>query len=189
MSVRAPVLRGATSSLLDVAVEVLVADPSASLAAVALAAGIGRTTLHKHYATREDLIRAVGHRALDRWEQVIAVADQRHGDADGGLRAFAEAMVPIGPHLAFLWRTPAFDHSEDIGRRWQIVEPQGLAVLKRAQARGALRANVADFWLLQTFYSLVYVAAESVHSGYLAPRDAADLVVNTLLHGLGTQHS
>lgn len=160
------------------------ADPAASLAEVAEAAGIGRTTLHKHYATRDDLMRAVGMRALDRWEQVVAVADQSE-DSDGGLRALTEAMVPIGPHMAFLWRNPIFDHAPDIDRRWRAVEPQGLAVLKRAQARGVLRADVADFWLLQTFYSLVYVAAESVHSGHLAPRDAPGLVIETLIGGLG----
>jgi AcrR family transcriptional regulator len=184
MIVHAVARRGSAASLLDVAVEVLVADPSASLAEVAEAAGIGRTTLHKHYAKRDDLVRAVGHRALDVWEQVIAAADRSDAN-DGGLRALAEAMVPIGPYLAFLWRTPVFDHVEDIGARWRNVEPRVLAVLKRAQERGAIRAGVADYWLLQTFYSLVYVAAESVHSGHLAPRDAPDLVVDTFLHGLG----
>jgi AcrR family transcriptional regulator len=188
MSVRVPVRRSSVASLLDIAAEVLVADPSASLAEVAEAAGIGRTTLHKHYATRDDLMRAVGHRALDVWEQAIAVADRSAAD-DGGLRALAEAMVPIGPHLAFLWRNPVFDHAEDIGRRWRSVEPQALVVLHRAQARGVLRANVADFWLLQTFYSLVYVAAEAVHSGHLARRDAPDLVVDTFLRGLGAPQS
>jgi AcrR family transcriptional regulator len=186
MAVRAPAGRVTGASLLDIAVEVLVADPSASLAQVARAAGIGRTTLHKHYATRDDLLRAVGHRALDLWERV---ADQhpthQHSTDDGGLRALVEAMVPIGPHLAFLWRNPIFDHAEDIGRRWRAVEPRTLALLKRARDRGVLRADVADFWLLQTFHSLVYVAAESVRTGHLAPRDAPGLVVDTLMRGLG----
>src|SRR5262249_21782471 len=53
--------------LLDVVAEVLVADPAAALAEVAAAAGIGRTTLHKHYATRDDLVTAVAHRAIDLW--------------------------------------------------------------------------------------------------------------------------
>ncbi len=188
MAVRTLGRRGAVASLLDVAVDVLVADPSASLAEVAEAAGIGRTTLHKHYATRDDLMRAVGHRAIDLWEQVMAAADRSEAD-DGSLHALAEAMVPIGPHLAFLWRNPIFDHAEDIGRRWRSVEPQALAVLKRGQARGVLRPDVADFWLLQTFYSLVYVAAESVGSGHLAPRDAPDLVVETFVRGLGVPQS
>lgn len=172
-------------SLLDVAVEVLVAEPAASLAEVAQAAGIGRTTLHKHYATRDDLIRAVGHRAIDLCEEVIATAERSTAD-DGGLRALTEAMVPIGPYLAFLWRSPSLDRAEDIRERWCAVEPRALAVLKRAQVRGVLRGDAADFWLLQTFYSLVYVAADSIDSGHLAPRDAPELVVDTLIGGLGT---
>ena len=182
MSVRVGGRRGSAASLLDVAVEVLVAEPSASLAEVA---GIGRTTLHKHYATRDDVMRAAGHRAIDLWEEAIALAD-RSSAGDGGLRALAEAMVPIGAHLAFLWRNPMFDRDADIAQRLGIVEPQALAVLNRARARGVLRGDVAEFWLLQTFYSLVYVAAESVRSGHLAPRDAPALVVDTLVRGLGT---
>ena len=118
MSVRG---RLTATSLLDVVVEVLVADPGASLAEVAEAAGIGRTTLHKHYATRDELVRAVGHRALDRCEQVVATAEETGAD-DGGLRTLAETLVPIGPHLAFLWRNPILDHAEDIGERWHAVE-------------------------------------------------------------------
>ena len=176
--------RGTRRSLLDVAAEVLVADPSASLAEVAEAAGIGRTTLHKQYATRNDLLRAVGFRAIDLWEQAIAqvVADEE----DGGLQAVTAAMIPIGPQLAFLWRTPAFDHDDEIDQRWKVAEKHVLEVLKRAQDRGVLATNVPDWWLLQTFYSLVYVAAESVWSGHLAPRDAPGVVLATFLHGVGT---
>jgi AcrR family transcriptional regulator len=172
--------------LLDVVAEVLVADPSASLAQVAEAAGIGRTTLHKHYATRDDLIRAVGHRAIDLWEAAVdAVAGD--GDRDGGLTALTAAMIRIGPQLAFLWRTPAFDHLAEMGSRALAVESRTRAVLTRAQRLGLLAAGTPDWWLLNTFYSLVYVAAESVRSGDLAPRDAPDLVLATLTQGLGAK--
>jgi AcrR family transcriptional regulator len=188
MSVRAisvaSLRRGTRPSLLDIAAEVLVADPSASLAQVAGAAGIGRTTLHKHYATRDDLMRAVGQRAIGLWEQAVGtVADS--DDADGGLRAVTAAMIPMGQQLAFLWRTPAFDGDPEFDERWRAVETSSLAVLLRAQDRGVLAATAPDWWLLQTFYSLIYAAAESVRSGLLAPRDAPDLVLGTFLHGIG----
>ena len=182
----APVRRGTRPSLLDVAAEVLVADPAAALAEVAEAAGIGRTTLHKHYATRDDLLCAVGHRAIDLWEQAVAGAGGSD-DPDGGLRALTTAMIPIGPQLAFLWRTPAFDHVGDIGERWLAVEARCLAVLKRAQDLGVLAAGVPDWWLLQTLYSIIYVAAESVGAGKLAPLDAPGLALGTFLHGLGAR--
>jgi AcrR family transcriptional regulator len=171
--------------LLDVAAEVLVGDPAASLAEVAEAAGIGRTTLHKQYATRDDLLRAVGHRAIDLWEQAIAGVVDVDGP-DGGLRALTEAMVPIGPQLAFLWRNPTLDRAKDVVDRWVAVEDRGLAVVKRAQSHGLIDADVPFWWLLQTLYSLVYVASEAIRSGHLAPRDAPDLVLNTLLRGIGS---
>ncbi len=178
---RAAVRRDTAAALLDTAVEVLVADPSASLAEVADAAGIGRTTLHKHYATRDDLLRAVGHRSIDRWEQLVTAAS-----AIGGLTALAEAMITAGPYLAFLWRSPSFDHAEDIIARRRDVAPHVLAMLKDAQAGGLIRADVPDFWLLRTFYSIVYVAADSIDDGHLAPLAAPALIVDTLTRGLGT---
>jgi AcrR family transcriptional regulator len=177
MSVRTPV------GLLDVAVEVLVADPAASLGEVAAAAGIGRTTLHKHYPTRDDLLRAVADRSIEAWERAVESAE-RQESPDGGLRALAEALVSIGRHLAFLWRTPVFDHMADIGLRCRALDARSLAVLSRARSQGAVRADVPDYWLIQTFHSLVYVAAESVDSGHLAPRDAPGLAVDTFLRGL-----
>jgi hypothetical protein len=94
-------------------------------------------------------------------------------------------MIPNGPQLAFLWRTPAFDHDDEIRERWAAVESRSLAVLKQAQARGVLSASVPDWWLRQSFYALIYTAAESVQAGRLAPRDAPALVLTTYLHGIG----
>jgi AcrR family transcriptional regulator len=183
---RSAVRRDVKAAVLDAAVEVLVADPSASLAEVAEAAGIGRTTLHKHWATRDDLLRAVGHRALDRWEHAIgAVVDAPDGGRrDGGLRDLAEAMISVGPYLSFLWRNPSFDRSADIGHRAKSAEAQALAVLERARKQGVMRADVPGYWLLHAFYALVYVAGESVYDGDLAPRSAPDMVVSTFLRGV-----
>ena len=176
--------RGAQPPLLDVAAEVLVADPAASLAEVAAAAGIGRTTLHKHYATRDDLLRAVGHRALELLEQALNEATAAE-HADGGLHALVAALIPIGPQLAFLWRTPAFDRMKDLDERWLAVEERSLAVLRRAQELGILAADLPDWWLGQMLSSVVYVAASSVQVGRLAPLDAPGLALRTLLRGTG----
>lgn len=170
-------------SLLDVAAEVLVADPAASLGEVAEAAGIGRTTLHKYYPTRDDLLRAVALRVIEQWDEAVAEVE---GTPGAGLRELAAALVRIGPQLAFLWRTPDFDHVVEVLSRWRAAEQRALSVLLRAQSDGLLDPRTPDWWLLQTFYSLVYVAAESVHSGHLAPRDAPDLVLSTFLNGLST---
>ena len=174
--------RATRPPLLDVAAEVLVADPAASLAEVAQAAGIGRTTLHKHYATRDDLLCAVGHRAVDLWERAL---DEVADDPDGGLRAIITSMVAVGSQLGFIWRTPALDRDEDLVARSDAMQQRTLAVLRRAADRGVLAPATPDWWLLDTFFSLIYVAAESVAAGHLAPHDAPGLVTDTFLHGIG----
>lgn len=172
-----------SGSLLDGVAEVLVANLSASMAEVARAAGIGRTTLHKHYATRDDLLRAVGHRAIEKWEQALdKVPDDQ---SDGGLLAMATAMIPIGPQLAFLWRTPALEQVPELIKRAIAVEDRCQAVLLRAQRLGVIKAAVPGWWLLDTYLSMIYSASLAVSGGKLAPLDAPRLAVTTLLHGIG----
>ena len=189
MTVRPGVLgrprRAPKRPLLDVVAEVLVARPGASLTEVAQAAGISRTTLHTHYATREELVRAVGLRATEVWEDAVAAVTEEPGTRDG-LRRLLAAMIESGPQLTFLWRNPSLDQDEELTRRYFKVEQRCLAILGRAKAEGLLSDAAPDWWLLETVFALVYTAAESVGCGNLAPRDAPDLVLNTLLHGLGT---
>ena len=173
-------------TLLDIAAEVLVDDPAASLAEVAKAAGIGRTTLHKQFATRDDLIRATAHRALDLWDQAVSTVGE--ADPDGGLRALVTAMVPLGPQLAFLWRTPALEHVDEIVARLDILQERQLTVLRRARKLGILTERSPDWWLLRTLYAVVYSAAESIYDGTLAALDAPELALDTLLRGVGALH-
>ena len=171
-------------TLLDIAAEVLVDDPAASLAEVASAAGIGRTTLHKQYATRDDLIRAVAHRALDVWDQAVSAASQ--ADPGGGLHALVTAMVPLGPQLAFLWRTPALEHVDEICVRLDALQERQLVLLSEARKLGILADHTPDWWQLRIIYAVVYSAAESIYDGTLAPLDAPGLAFDTLLRGVGT---
>lgn len=175
--------RAARPSVLDVAAETLVADPSASLATVAAAAGIGRTTLHKHYATRQDLLVAVAHQALDRALEAASAAD--HADGATALRQLIDALVPVGAQLAFLFRQPSLDGEPEIERRMPELDVPIDAAIEKARSAGVLRTDRPDWWFGSTLFALVYVAWEGVALGRLAPLDATDLVFDTLVNGLG----
>ena len=52
--------RGRTRrAIIDAAISVLAANPAAPLGDIAEAAGVGRSTLHRHFSERGDLMRAV----------------------------------------------------------------------------------------------------------------------------------
>ena len=208
-------------ALLDVAADVLGANPSASLAAIAAAAGIGRTTLHKQYATRQDLLAAVATHVLDRAEEAARVASGVAGvdgetDTEPGsetvvgpgsrldtesaavspghdpasrvgcaLEVLVREFIPLGSGLAFLTRHPRFAEDLGVRRRFAVLEPAIVALVRAGQEHHVLRADLPDWWFVRTLYAQVQVAAEGVADGRLAPLDAPDLVLNTLVEGLG----
>ena len=168
--------------LLDVVAEVLVADPSASLAEVAEAAGISRTTLHNHYATRDDLLLAVGHRVLDLWEEAVSKAAD---GPDGGLASLTSVLLPLCPQLMFLWRNSGLEKQPTLAERWDVGDAVVIAVMRRAEERGVLTPGLSDTWLLNSYVSLLIAASGEVLAGRLAPLDAPGRVLGLFLHGIG----
>jgi len=161
----------------------LMHHPRASLGEIAAAAGIGRTTLFKRYATRDELVHAVALRAVDVCLDAVRSADATADD--GGLRSLVTALVPVGPQLNFLWRTPTLQVDTEFCVAYQRVDESILEVLGRARTAGTLAAGQPDWWLRQTLVALVYVAWECVESGRLARLDAPDRVLDTMLRGVG----
>lgn len=187
MSVRA---RTSPPTLLETATEVLVADPSASLADVARAAGIGRTTLHKLYPTRHALLVALARDALDVLERTYADAGlggpdpATDADPAAALRRLVVALVPLGPRVEYLMRERSLDVEPDLTARVEALDEPVRALVRRAQAAGRLRAGVPDEWVVASLNALVYAAWELVALGRLAPVAAPDLVLGTLLDGV-----
>lgn len=194
MSVQAPSSRpwqrSVRTSVLEVAAEVLVTRPTATLADVARAAGIGRTTLHKQYATREDLLVAVAHRSLDLLHDAVAAAALPADVSDpelvaGNLEQLVTSFVPLGPELVFLLRQPSLDDEPEVTARLHALDPPLTELVRHGQRLGLLRTDMPQRWLVATLFAQTYVAWEGVADGWLAPRDAPELVTRTLLDGVG----
>ncbi|MGH3778673.1 MAG: TetR/AcrR family transcriptional regulator [Pseudonocardiaceae bacterium] len=176
-------------SLLQTATEVLVADPAASLADVATAAGIGRTTLHKLYPTRHALLVALAHDALDlleRTDREAGLDDAPGAQAPEVLRRLVVAAIPLGPRLAFLRRERSLDAEPELAARVEALDAPVRALVCRAQAEGVLRADLPDEWIVASLNSLIFAAWALIARGQIAPVAAPELVMRTLLGGIET---
>jgi AcrR family transcriptional regulator len=166
--------------VLDTAAAVFARDPAASLGKVAGAAGIGRTTLHKQFPTRHDLLVAVASRALDISESVIAAAP---ADPDP-LRRIVVDLLPYGAYMTLLMQQPeVFSESAIIARTDATIAPIAAIVA----VAGGIRPGVPDWWLSRSLHSLLFTAWDLVQFGWLAPRDAPDLVLSTFTTGVLTR--
>jgi AcrR family transcriptional regulator len=184
--------RVAQPDLLQVAAEVLVADPRASLGEVAAAAGVGRTTLHKRYPTRDALLLAVAHDSVDRFAEAMAESGiallaphATASDATEALRRLVEALVPLGARLEFLLRQPALDADPALAARIEQLDAPVEQFVRRAQRAGAVRREAPVWWVASTLYALTYSAWDGVARGRLAALDAPELAFRTVLAGIG----
>ena len=87
-------------AILDAAVEVLARNPSASLGDVAVAADVGRTTLHRYFPERGDLITALHALADERLERATARARLEEGPAVAALQRLCREYFDLGDVLS-----------------------------------------------------------------------------------------
>ncbi len=165
--------------VLDTAAAVFAKHPAASLSQVAAAAGIGRTTLHKQFPTRHDLLVAVASRALDISDSVITAAP---ADPDP-LRRIVTDLLPYGAYMTLLMLQPEVFAEEAITTRTDAIAVPIAAIVAGA---GTVRPGVPDWWLVRSLHSLLSTAWDLVQAGWLAPRDAPELVLSTFTGGVLT---
>ncbi|MCH1866060.1 TetR/AcrR family transcriptional regulator [Nocardioides sp. CFH 31398] len=179
--------------VLDAALRTLNADPTASLATIAEAAGVGRATLHRHFPGRDDLVRELGDRSLDRWEQTQDASGMADAIADGGAEAVTACLHSMFPRLV----VDAEDHGfaltdsflvcdPELAARTAALEEREVGLWRTAQAAGVVRPELPARWYLHAGYGLLVAARDALRAGDVARRDVADLVLDTLLHGIGT---
>lgn len=181
-------------SVLDDATRALLVQPTATLAQVAAAAGVGRTTLHRMFPTRTDLLRAVALDALDVLEAAYREAERRaapdgaEGTSGGDdpmvrLHRIVRAMIPLGPRLRYLVVAPELDTDDSYLRRARALDAPVHAAVAEAQDRGDIDPGLSAVWTTEVLYAIVFVAWEAIAAGTLAPADAPDLVIRTWLRG------
>jgi len=185
----APLLDRSRGSILRAATQVLVAAPQTTLAELAVALGIGRTTLHRLFPTRRDLLSAIAHDALDHLAVVyrdagVTVPPQQPKEAIAAVRRLVCDLIPLGPSLMFLLRTSELDDDETLTRRSADIDEPLLTCIAAAQAHGDIDPALPTWWVVESLMAGIYIGWEQIAKGRLAPLDAPDLVMRTWLSGV-----
>ncbi len=162
--------------------EVLSRNPGASLNEIAIRAGVGRATLHRHFASRDDLMRELALMALDETDRAIETIPLDL-DATSGLMAMFEALVPLGARFGFLANV-AVDEPEVVRR--YAAQVDGLSSLvDDLRSQGQIAVAIPQRWAIELINGLIWMSWSLVQRGEVAPRAAAELATRTALRGLG----
>ncbi|MFD9884032.1 TetR/AcrR family transcriptional regulator [Streptomyces alboflavus] len=168
-------------AILDAAVTRLSADHAASLADVAETAGVGRTTVHRYFPERSDLLAAIGTDVSERLEAATARARLDDGPAPEALDRLCLEYFELGDRLMLLYDVPQFWAWSGLEEGEETPSDRALiTLLRRGQRDGTLDPDVSDTWLQSVLWALLYAAWEQTRD-YDTPRHTAlSLCLRTL---------
>ncbi|MBB2909801.1 AcrR family transcriptional regulator [Streptosporangium becharense] len=165
-------------------------DPAASMAELAEAAGVSRATLHRHFAGREELLLALGRRALDRWEQAQRVAGVEEAAASrdpsrisAALGRMLVELIDEAEEYDFALTDIAMNEAPELRERSDVLEAKELELYRAAQQAGVLRPDLPVRWISNTVYGLLLAVRDSLRRGDVARRDLPQVLHETFFHG------
>jgi TetR/AcrR family transcriptional regulator, mexCD-oprJ operon repressor len=177
--------RGTVARVVVAATHLLADSPEATMQEIAEAAGLGRATIYRHFASREELLDAITLAACQEMRALLDGLALDEGDVVEALRRALEAFFAVGDRYRFLAERPE-EHSRALDKDAAVREifAPVAALLDRARREGVIREEVSTEWVRGVLGALIHTAFEMVAAGDLARADAPALVLRTVLNGI-----
>ncbi|WP_367324435.1 TetR/AcrR family transcriptional regulator [Streptomyces sp. HUAS ZL42] len=156
---------------------------TATMDEVAKAAGISRATLHRHFAGRDALVRALEALGIEECEAALDAARLDEGPAGDAVRRLVHAIEPAAGLLAFLYTENQLFEGEEQHEGWSRIDDRISALFRRGQHSGEFRIDLTPAWLTEALYGLLASGVWVVQSGKGAPKDFHHMIVELLLGG------
>ena len=168
-------------AIITAAAAVLVERPTASLSDVADAAEVARSTVHRYFRDRGELMTALADHVVERADAAMTEAALDVGTSADALRRLATSCFDLGPLLLFLVRELAVvDNDHPLMRRLEESDDPVTALVRRGLDDGTLDPAFDAEWIRSVFWAVVYTGWEAVDEGRAPRPSAIAAVVRTL---------
>ncbi len=169
--------------VLRTAAALLSRKATATMDEVAKSAGIGRATLHRHFAGRDALVKALEELGIREFEAALDTARLDEGTAEEGLRRLIAEIEPAAGLLAFLVTENQLFEGAHVNEGWGRLDARVSAHFRRGQQQGEFRIDLTPAWLTEALYGLIGTGAWAVQDGRVAAKDFQYMIVELLLGG------
>jgi AcrR family transcriptional regulator len=165
------------------AAALLTRKSTATMDEVARAAGISRATLHRHFAGRDALVRALEALGIEECEAALDAARLDDGPAREAVHRLVREIEPAAGLLAFLYSENQLFEGEEQNQGWARIDDRIATLFRRGQASGEFRIDLTPAWLTEALYGLLAAGAWAVTEGRVARKDFTHMIVELLLGG------
>lgn len=190
-------------AILGAAAEVLARDRTATLADIAKAAQVGRSTLHRYFPDRDVLVHAAVADSYLVIQQSIQDAAVDQGTALEAMRRLVAAIVDTGGRMLFLYgdsrvledfaaRDGGSDTKEPGEGSESDTAPDSVSsmvvdLIRRGQSEGVFDPGLDVDWVQDVIWALVYTGCEAASRGTLPRHGVTTAVVRMLENGIREQ--
>lgn len=177
-----PAARRTRKLIVDAGIAVLAERTSATLAEIADAADVSRSTLHRHFTDRNDLLAAIDAECRVRFDRAASAARLGEGGALDAMDRLAQEYLGMGLVLGLVFadNAPVDPDGWDRGD-----EGDGLtATIASGQRDGDVDPELSAEWVETTFWTLLFSAWLSLQGG-TSRRDVAFQLSRTLRKAFG----
>ena len=175
-----PALRqGVAGAILDGAAQVLAArGRDTSMGDVAIAAGVARATVYRHFPTRQVLLEELAQLAVREVGDRLGSARIDEVPVEEGVSHAVRALIEVGDPLAVLVRQAADADGDAFDDR--VAAPLR-RLIDAGQAGGHLRGDIESAWLVDVLIGLVVGVGPSRRG--LGREDTVAALTSLFLHG------
>ncbi|WP_282792258.1 TetR/AcrR family transcriptional regulator [Streptomyces sp. CC224B] len=166
-------------AIIDAAVALVAADPTASLGDVAAAAGVGRTTVHRYFPERSDLLAAIGHDVLEKVAAATERARLDDGPAAKALERLCQEYFELGDGLTLMFESPQLATWSGWDEE-TAADQHFLRTVRRGHKDGSIDTALDEEWVRNLVWALLYSAWEHTRTTAASKHTAMTLCLHTL---------
>ncbi|HEV7709080.1 MAG TPA: TetR/AcrR family transcriptional regulator [Asanoa sp.] len=166
-------------AILSAAIEALGQNPAAALSDIAAAAEVGRTTLHRYFPERSDLLRAVAAEGSARLDRATDNARLDEGTGAEALLRLCREYFDLGNLLSLIFTDP-----ECLSDATPIVDggcdTRFSAMVDRGHRDGTIDIGLPVSWLSSLMWSQLYAGWSYASQNGTSRHEVLKLVVRTV---------
>lgn len=174
------------TAIIDATIRALNKDGQASMAEIAAEANVGRTTLHRYFPERADLMQAVADEGVTRLEQAVKNARLEKGPAMEAMQRLCYEYIAINELLRMGFN--GSDASALLWEQWMSAEKKCdseadkafEALIERGHREGSFNPNFNTEWISNVLWSLLYASISYIHESNHSTHETLELMTQTL---------
>ncbi|TQK29258.1 TetR/AcrR family transcriptional regulator [Arthrobacter sp. SLBN-53] len=167
-------------AIVEAAIGVMTDNPTAPLSEIADAAGVGRSTLHRYFPERMDLLRAVALQVHAASNAAIEAADPECGPMIPALRRVVESQLDLGPIMQYVYTEPLIQSDRELAAFLDTGDEVISEILSRITAEGPA---YPPGWSRRVFWSLLLTGYSAVRDDGIPRQQVVDAIMNSLTQG------